>query len=289
MFTNGNVSTEAAISVLADHLSAKFTVDPVYSNGISTTFYDGRTRINELLQEAGDEKSPESLRYNLTPEQREAAYKEAEALVGDGGAVDAAYKNASRLWKEHDRILSDENLTQAERKAKARDVRQQINREYTVANIKMADFWKTYGYSNGLEQNAMNALNIFTNNKTVIQSVVDERETNDRWSSAYNRVFSTDNSGWYERARDISTATGLTKALPKPQRTFEKAGEAYTVEESYWSEYMEVYLDAFVDYLDKKEDDYTDAETDEARAEVFNKAKNSASNKAKDWYLRNYK
>ena len=276
-------SGQELAKVFTDHLNKKFLVDPVYSNSLSTTFYDGKKRLEEMIQEGKTGKTPEYFRYDMSKDDIDKAYAEGNELLNNG-VVAEAYDKIMKLWTEHDKVLEDENLTQAEREAHARDIRADINKQYITANAALADYWNKYGYSNGLEQNVMNGLNLFTGQKGKgIKSIQEAEVKQKEWASASAKSadewIDPEYMGW---ANSMIEATGRATQGPHPVMAPEWDDVAYEVKPKDWNKYIETYDKAYNAYL-KENGKLWDEMNQKDREKLMTSAHNSANRAARNW------
>lgn len=145
-----------------------YTIDPVMSNKIATTYYSDKERLEQIKTEAKDGKSPAFLRYNLSQDEMDAAVAEANKLLNKGGAVYEANSRYGALKKEYNKVLSpDSTLTMQQQDEKARKIKQEMNQALLDGNTAMGDFFRKYGYAGMFDQAFYNSMDIFTDSKKI--------------------------------------------------------------------------------------------------------------------------
>jgi len=160
---NKRFSGQALLNFLNDEVIGGYIVDPVYSNKVATTFYDGKEKLDFMQNEIKNGRTPEMFRNNLTQEEANKAAKELETMLSKGGAVYDANKQYSDIKKEYNAVMSDDTtLTSVQQAEKARELRHQMNVALLTANAAMGDFFNKYGYNSIFDQAAMNTMNILS-------------------------------------------------------------------------------------------------------------------------------
>ena len=276
--TEGKLTAEGVLGVVRDRLADRFSVDPVYTNAITSAFYEGKTQFEEMISEIKLGRPATYLRSGLTQEEANAAAAEAKALMSKGGALYEINNQAKDLWAEHDAILESDTMTDAQKEQAAREVRRQINALLLEGNTVMGDFWAKYGYGNETQQRMSNFLNLFTGSKEV-----------PKLPTAYDLIpqtFADDiDLPYMQQAKAVYEATGKSSALPHPNQSFTVNGTTYSVDEADWDNFTLQYKMAYQKYLVGNSKGW-DHLTDEERLDILGKAHTAGSNAAKKWYTK---
>lgn len=276
--TEGKLTAEGVLGVVRDRLADRFSVDPVYTNAITSAFYEGKTQFEEMISEIKLGRPATYLRSGLTQEEANAAAAEAKALMSKGGALYEINNQAKDLWAEHDAILESDTMTDAQKEQAAREVRRQINALLLEGNTVMGDFWAKYGYGNETQQRMSNFLNLFTGSKEV-----------PKLPTAYDlmpQTFADDiDLPYMQQAKAVYEATGKASALPHPNQSFTVNGTEYSVDEADWDNFTLQYKMAYQKYLVGNSKGW-DRLTDEERLDILGKAHTAGSNAAKKWYTK---
>lgn len=279
--TEGKLTADGVLGVVRDRLADRFSVDPVYTNAITSTFYDGKTRFEEMISEIKLGRPATYLRSDLTQEEANAAAAEAKALMSKGGVLYEINNQAKDLWKEHDAILESDTMTDAQKEQAAREVCRQINALLLEGNTVMGDFWAKYGYGNEAQQRMSNFLNLFTGSKEV-----------PKLPTAYDlmpQTFADDlDQPYMQQAKAVYEATGKSSALPHPLYEFSDNKVKYVVEDEYVDEFTMKYKMAYQKYLVGNSKGW-ELLTDEERLEILGNAHKAGSSAAKNWYVKKSK
>lgn len=276
--TEGKLTADGVLGVVRDRLADRFSVDPVYTNAITSAFYEGKTQFEEMISEIKLGRPATYLRSGLTQEEANAAAAEAKALMSKGGALYEINNQAKDLWAEHDAILESDTMTDAQKEQAAREARRQINALLLEGNTVMGDFWAKYGYGNETQQRMSNFLNLFTGSKEV-----------PKLPTAYDlmpQTFADDiDLPYMQQAKAVYEATGKSSALPHPNQSFTVNGTTYSVDEADWDNFTLQYKMAYQKYLVGNSKGW-DHLTDEERLGILGKAHTAGSNAAKKWYTK---
>jgi len=189
-FNDKRFNGQALLNFVNDEVIGGYIVDPVYSNKIATTFYDGKERLEQIKKEYEAGKAPAAFRANLTQEESNSAAKELEAMLSKGGAVYDANKQYSDVKKEYNAVMSDDTtLTPVQQAEKARELRHQMNVALLTANAAMGDFFTKYGYNSIFDQAVQNTLNILSDD--TMKKVPDADASSGSTDIRQNRVTTT--------------------------------------------------------------------------------------------------
>lgn len=275
-----NLTAQTMADMIVDYIAGKFSVDPVFSNDISTTFYDGKEKLETMLNEVGEGHSPAYLSGNLTAEEANRAIADGKALLK--GDVEAAYKTAKELWGEYDAILENELMTPSEQESAAREIREQINQVMLSANVKISDYWNKYGVVSTGQAAAQNFLELFGKDISV-----------PTMPTAYDELPQTflddEDQPYMQKAKTVFDATGKASALPHPNTEFELGGTEYEIGDEDWDGWTAAYKMGYTRYLesDRGARGFENMTSEEQLA-VLKKAHTAGHNASKEWYLKKH-
>lgn len=274
--TEDQVTAQNIMGVIGDRLASRFSVDPIYTNNVSTVFYDGKAKMQEVLNEVNAGREVAYFRDTLTQEEVNAAAAEADALMHKGGTIYEIGQQAKALWSEHDAILENTDLPEAERDAAAREVRAQINALLLQGNVILADYFTKYGYESETQQHTRNFLALFSGSKAV-----------PTLPTAYDLMPQTFHDDaelpYMQQATSVWEATGKESALPHPNESFSVNGTEYVIEEADWDNWTLQYKMSYQKYLVEHSKGW-DAMTSAEQLEIMQKAHSAGHNAAKKWY-----
>ena len=275
-----NLTAQTMADMIVDYIAGKFSVDPVFSNDISTTFYDGKEKLETMLNEVGEGHSPAYLSGNLTDEEANRAIADGKALLK--GDVEAAYKTAKELWGEYDAILENELMTPSEQESAAREIREQINQVMLSANVKISDYWNKYGVVSTGQAAAQNFLELFGKDISV-----------PTMPTAYDELPQTflddEDQPYMQKAKTVFDATGKASALPHPNTEFELGGTEYEIGDEDWDGWTAAYKAGYTRYLesDRGARGFENMTSEEQLA-VLKKAHTAGHEASKKWYLKKH-
>ena len=277
---NGENAVEGLKESVKDYVAGKFTIDPVYSNSLSQEFYNGKTRLSEIVNNAGSEgHSIAYFRADLTQDEIDAGLKEAKKLQTKGGAIYELNAQIKDLKKEHARILEDENILDSERDKQAREVRRQINALYLEANSVVGDYFAKYGYNNIVQENLTNALETMS---IVEKGIPSKNYTlEDTFKQDTSRPYMMRSMEVFDKTKDKNVLPSLNdfKVTSK--------GEQYEVVPEAREIFTTKYKNAFDQYLAKNGALFDKMSTEE-QVKIIKKARSKAWSEAADWYRSKY-
>ena len=194
----------ALLGFLKDEGIGGYIIDPVFSNKIATSFYDGKEKLDFMQNEIKNGRTPEMFRSNLTQEEANKAAKELETMLSKGGAVYDANKQYSDIKKEYNAVMSDDTtLTPVQQAEKARELRHQMNVALLTANAAMGDFFNKYGYNSIFDQAIMNTMNILSGD--TMKKVPDADASSGSTDIRRNRVTTTNPTDDVRKNRTTKT------------------------------------------------------------------------------------
>ena len=273
-----NLNAQTAAEMIVDYIAGKFIIDPVYTNDISSTFYDNKKNMEDMLNEVKAGHSPAMLKGGLTDEEARKAVAEGEALLK--GDVDAAYDMAQDLWDEYDAILSNELMTKSEQEMAAREVREQINQVMLSANVKMADYWHKYGVGTSEQAAAQNLLEILGMDIATPTMPTD-------YEKLPQTFLDDEDQPYMQMAKAVYEATGNAKALPHPNEGFELGGVDYVIEGEDLDGWNRAYKDGYTRYLERSAGGFNGMSAEE-QLKTLKKAHDEGHKASKAWYMEKY-
>lgn len=261
---------KAAVSAARKRL----TSDPLVSNDIVGSFYDGSNLITEVSK-AKNERPMNMLRRGLTPKEAGQAYAEAKAMLAKGGIIYETKAFIGECYSKIDQINANESLTEQQKYTLASDVRREMIQAALDAQEEIGAFNEKY-----------------VTGKNIVTSMLYEG-TYAYLPSAYDNMdtaFKTEeNAAYMQRAMSVYNSSGKDSALPHPAESFKytpKGGkqQEYVIDQLDWDNYVEVYKRAYEKHvMDEKGWDDLDAEE---RYTVLTAAHRKASDAAKAWYIK---
>lgn len=259
---------KAAISAARKRL----TSDPLVSNDIVGSFYDGSNLITEVSK-AKDERPMNMLRRGLTSEEAGQAYAEAKNMLAKGGIIYETKAFIGECYSKIDHINANESLTEQQKYTLTSDVRREMIQAALDAQEEIGAFNEKY-----------------VTGKNIVTSMLYEG-TYANLPTAYDNMdtaFKTEeNAEYMQRAMSVYNSSGKDSALPHPAESFKytpKGGkqQEYVIDQQDWNSYVEVYKRAYEKHvMDEKAWDDLDAEE---RYTVLTAAHRKGSDAAKAWY-----
>ncbi len=254
----------------------KFTSDPLVSNDVISSFYDGFDEIEGIKDVAEDGKPVAYLRRGLTEAEATSAYTEAKELVSADGLLGQTKKAISDMYKEIDKINANDTLSDEEKYVLTSDVRRKMIEQTLVAQETIGEYREKY----------ITGTNLIT--RITPGPVV---HIPDAYESLPD-VFKADESKDYmQKARQVWEATENDSALPHPNDGFEytpkgSPKQTYVVKGTeHWETWNEEYRKGYEKYI--KGIKNFDKLTDEEKLEKLKKAHETAHGAAKAWYKKN--
>lgn len=277
---------QALLNFLNDEAIGGYIIDPVFSNKIASTYYSGREKLDNAMDEIKNGRAPEMFRANLTQEESNAAAKELNAMLNKGGSVYEAYENYKKHKKEYESVMSpDTTLTPAQQADKAREIKHQMNVALLEANAAMGDFFNKYGYNSVFDQAVMNTMNILSDDQN--KAIPDSAGGQSDYDSMPQTFKDDENEPYMQKSKAVYEATGERSALPHPQMTFKLNGVEYEIASEDQDTYNSLYKTTYQKYIAANSGKW-DAMTDDERLDVLNDAHNKARDAAKGWYKKKH-
>ena len=247
----------------------RFVSDPLTSNDVVNSFYDGADILNSVIEETNQGKPLNILRRGLTQEEAGMAYEEAKELTSTKGKVGAAKTRINELYNEIDEINARPGLTDKERYELTSERRREMIKVAAEANEALGAFTEKY-----------------VNGTNMITRMLTEGSASYKFTDVEKlpQTFKDDEGeGYMQKATAAWEATGKASALPHPSREltitdgFGNQGE-YTIADEDWDRYTGIYRDAYQNYVDANSANW-DAMTPEEQQKVLSGA-HTAGNKA---------
>ena len=251
-----NADLNPLLNWVMDDVVGGYIIDPVYSNKIASTYYTGKSNLDQFIKDCEGGKN-ELLKYGVTQDEADEAYNAAKAMTEKGGIIYGAGVQYKKLKTEYEKVMSDDStMTQAEREERGREIKAEQNKVLLEANTAMGDFWNQYGYSNPVLQNVMNSLNVFTDSKAIPQEIDDFNSAPYKQSAeqAMPDSFKGDmNTTYMKRSVSVYEETGNSKALPSPfaeDGTFSYKKTEYKLSDGDYDAYLAAYKKTYREYVD---------------------------------------
>ena len=272
-------SVDAVVGTITNSVMKKFILDPAYSNNITSSFYDGKNWLEQIVAEAKSGSTITYFRRGLSQEEADSGLAEATAMLGKGGVVQSAYKQTKDLWEQYNAILNSD-YDNAKKEELAREVRKQINETLLPANAVVEGFKKRYGYSTALDENAQNFMALVSGDKATPTAETDYDQVADTFKSDY------DSGALYmQQAYSVWNETGKASALPHPNSGFSYKETKYEISAEEMPGWTEQYKKAYVAYMAKSGNDWDQLSEDD-KLSVLSKAHDAGHDAAKAWYMK---
>ena len=252
----------------------RLTSDPLISNDIVSSFYDGANFLTQVTEAVENDKPLNVLRRGLTPEEATAAYEEAKEMTSSSGIVGATKKQISALYDEIDAINANDTLTD-EQKYELTSAKRREMIDLTLDAQEAIGAYKEK-YATGVNL----VTRMLEGAYAVIPTAYDKMDT----------TFKADEDQLYmQQALAVYEATGKDSALPHPLTEFEVKDKitglpvVYEIGEDYWDGWTAEYKKY---YQMKLAESVTvwDSLTADEQAQLLSSAHSYAHRKAKEWY-----
>lgn len=268
-----NTGELGGINAAINAARKRLTSDPLISNNVVNSFYDGATLLGQVTDAVKDDKPMNMLRRGLTADEATAAYEEAKALTSSKGIVAQTKKAITGYYNEIDEINANQSLTDQQKYQLTSEIRKQMIADALVAQEAIGAFQDKYVTGRDVVTDALFAGD-FAHIPTAYEKLDD--------------TFKKDGSAQYMKmATEVWENTENDSALPHPSYTFSSGKVEYEVGEADRAEYTERYRFAYETYMDKNSTGWSGM-TDEEKLEVLKKAHEKGRDAAKDWYKKMY-
>ncbi len=286
--TNDHQGPPSAVGeALYDYAARKFTIDPIYSNSLSETYYAGLDKLGGVLANAESGHSIVYFRSNLSKDEVTAGLKEAKNLTSSESRLSVIGTQIAELRSREKTVLDDNSKTESARDAEARSIRMERNKLMLEANAIIGDYFQKYGYDYAVQENLMYAaatVGLARPEKVQSDMIPQTVKAGYVTPETIHDVFKADsNMPYMQKAMQIFDSTQDVAVLPHPKYTGSYNKTKYEVEEQYQNDFDKKYRDAYNSYVRKKTRAW-DRMTDKEKTDVMKYAHNHAQQKAAEWY-----
>ena len=263
-----------ALKTTLNAFHKRFTIDPAYTNDISSAYSDNKAFISQLqktISKTGTDGK--MLRGDLTEDERSQAYEEIKAMNKKGGLLKDTNDQISDLWNEIHAVQDDETKTEAERRALILQYRDQITDLQLSFNEQFGQFQAKY----------------VTGENPLTKMLLDPQSVSAY--TAYDKMDDTfkadEDKAYMQLARSAWEKTENESALPHPNTSFSVNKTTYEIGDDDWQAYTAEYKLAYSDYLLKKSAKWNILSDDE-QVELLKEAHKKGHEAAKKWYMAKY-
>lgn len=255
----------------------RLTSDPLMSNGITSSFYDGVAELQEVTYAAKNERPLNMLRRGLTDDEARAAVDEAKSLTGTNGALGQAKKFLSDGYARIDEIEARTDLSDHEKYLMTSEIRREMM-DNTLAAQELIGEYKAK-YIDGENILSRLAEGVYGRESTAFEKLPE------RYLTAYQS-----GDGYMQRAYDAWEISGKASALPHANYTFTDKKVEYEVAEEDQEQFDSIYQDAYKQYVDRNTNDRRwEHMTADEKLAFMQKAHEKAQTEAKKWWLKKKK
>ena len=263
-----------ALKTTLNAFHKRFTIDPAYTNDISSAYSDNKAFISQLqktISKTGTDGK--MLRGDLTEDERSQAYEEIKAMNKKGGLLKDTNDQISELWNEIHAVQDDETKTEAERRALILQYRDQITDLQLSFNEQFGEFQAKY----------------VTGENPLTKMLLDPQSVSAY--TAYDKLDDTfkadEDKAYMQLARSAWEKTENESALPHPNTSFSVNKTTYEIGDDDWQAYTAEYKLAYSDYLLKNSAKWNILSDDE-QVELLKEAHKKGHEAAKKWYMAKY-
>lgn len=263
-----------ALKTTLNAFHKRFTIDPAYTNDISSAYSDNKAFISQLqktISKTGTDGK--MLRGDLTEDERSQAYEEIKAMNKKGGLLKDTNDQISELWNEIHAVQDDETKTEAEQRTLILQYRDQITDLQLRFNEQFGQFQAKY----------------VTGENPLTKMLLDPQSVSAY--TAYDKLddtFKADEDKTYmQLARAAWEKTKNDSALPHPNTSFSVNKTTYEIGDNDWQAYTAEYKLAYSDYLLKNSAKWNILSDDE-QVELLKNAHTKGHDAAKKWYMAKY-
>jgi len=249
----------------------RLTSDPLVSNDIVGSFYDGAAILDEVVKAAKNGMPANMLRRGLSDEEATAAYTEAKEMTGSNGIIGKTKNAISGYYSEIDTINANETLTDAQKYALTSEVRRQMIQEALLAQEAIGAYKENYITGRNIVTDAL-----YAGNTIYIPNA---------WDTLGKTFLDDADQDYMLKAKAVFDATGSDSALPHPSYTFSSNKVEYEVAEEDKAVFDEQYKTAYMTYVAQNSRDW-DNTSEKEQLEILKKAHEKGRDAAKAWYKR---
>ena len=263
-----------ALKTTLNAFHKRFTIDPAYTNDISSAYSDNKAFISQLqktISKTGTDGK--MLRGDLTEDERSQAYEEIKAMNKKGGLLKDTNDQISELWNEIHAVQDDETKTEAEQRTLILQYRDQITDLQLSFNEQFGQFQAKY----------------VTGENPLTKMLLDPQSVSAY--TAYDKMDDTfkadEDKAYMQLARSAWEKTENESALPHPNTSFSVNKTTYEIGDDDWQAYTVEYKLAYSDYLLKNSAKWNILSDDE-QVELLKEAHKKGHEAAKKWYMAKY-
>ena len=263
-----------ALKTTLNAFHKRFTIDPAYTNDISSAYSDNKAFISQLqktISKTGTDGK--LLRGDLTEDERSQAYEEIKAMNKKGGLLKDTNDQISELWNEIHAVQDDETKTEAERRTLILQYRDQITDLQLSFNEQFGQFQAKY----------------MTGENPLTKMLLDPQSVSAY--TAYDKLDDTfkadEDKPYMQLARSAWEKTENESALPHPNTSFSLNKTTYEIGDDDWQAYTAEYKLAYSDYLLKNSAKWSIL-SDNEQVELLKEAHKKGHEAAKKWYMAKY-
>lgn len=263
-----------ALKTTLNAFHKRFTIDPAYTNDISSAYSDNKAFISQLqktISKTGTDGK--MLRGDLTEDERSQAYEEIKAMNKKGGLLKDTNDQISELWNEIHAVQDDETKTEAEQRTLILQYRDQITDLQLSFNEQFGQFQAKY----------------VTGENPLTKMLLDPQSVSAY--TAYDKMDDTfkadEDKAYMQLASAAWEKTKNDSALPHPNSDFSVNGTKYEIGDEDWQAYTAEYKLAYSDYLLKNSAKWSIL-SDIEQVELLKKAHQKGHEAAKKWYMAKY-
>jgi hypothetical protein len=255
----------------------RLTSDPLKSNGITSSFYDGVSMLQEVTYAAKNDRPMNMLRRGLTEDELRAAVDEAKELTSSKGALGQAKQYLSDGYAQIDEIEARTDLTDHEKYVLTSRVRRDMM-ENTLAAQELIGEYRAK-YIDG--ENPL--MRLFEG------GYGRESTSFEKLPKGYQADYEAGET-YMQRAYDAWEASGKDSALPHASYSFSDRKVQYEVPEADRERFDTLYQITYQEYVDSAcSAERWERMSAEEKLEVMQKAHEKGQNAAKQWWLKKQK
>lgn len=263
-----------ALKTTVNTFHKRLTIDPAYTNDISSAYSDNKAFISQLqktISKTGTDGK--MLRSGLTEDERSQAYEEIKAMNKKGGLLKDTNDQISELWNEIHAVQDDETKTEAERRTLILQYRDQITDLQLSFNEQFGQFQAKY----------------VTGENPLTKMLLDPQSVSAY--TAYDKLDDTfkadEDKAYMQLARETWEKTENASALPHPNSDFSVNETTYEIGDDDWQAYTAEYKLAYSDYLLKNSAKWNIL-SDNEQVELLKEAHEKGHEAANKWYMAKY-
>jgi hypothetical protein len=216
----------------------RFVSDPLTSNSVISSFYDGADIVNSVIEEVNQGKPLNILRRGLTQDEAGQAYEDAKAL---NTSITETKQQINKLYADVDKINESETLSDHDKYVLSSEKRREIIELALEANEKIGAYKEQY----------VTGSNVVT--RMLTEGSASYKPTD---VEKLPETFASDSDKDYMiKAQEVYGLTGKSSALPHPDKELTitnraKVKDEYTISDEEWPRYTDAYKEAYQRYLD---------------------------------------